>query len=106
MRVELLSIISDDTRSLLATMLQCVQTECRQCCRVGVAKDPKHATFFMEMIHVHGIGRQGIGRRHRRSSSRSTGHNSFTKKMRVAAAQPCYRVFLISRSISLRSPGL
>jgi len=105
MRVELLAIIGDDPGSLLPAVLQRVEAECRQCCRIGVAKDPEHAAFFMEVIRVQGIGRQG-SRGHRRSSSRHPLHNSFIKEKRVDVTQPCYRVFLISRSISLLSPAL
>src|SRR4029077_478267 len=88
MRVELLAIIGDDTGGLLATMLKRVQTERRHCCRVGVAKDPEYAAFFLEMIRGQGGGRRGIGRRHRRSSSQSPVHNSFTKEKRVGSRNP------------------
>src|SRR6516162_9438368 len=70
MRVELLTVIGDDTRGFLAAMLQRVQTECCQRGGVGVAINPKHAAVFVKVIRV-----RGIGRRHRRSSSRNPIHN-------------------------------
>ena len=111
MRAELLAVIGDNPGRLLAAMLQSVKAERRQRRRVGVAIHPEHAAFLVKMIRVQDIGRQAvnrlrIGRGHRRSLSRSPLHNSFIKEMPVGAAQSCYRVLLISRSMSLRSPDL
>src|SRR5262249_48367977 len=65
MRVELLAIIGDDAGGLLAAMLQRVQAECSDSCRVRVTKDPEHTAFLVKGIGFQGIGRPGKGE-HRR----------------------------------------
>src|SRR6516164_6766055 len=106
LRAELLAIIGHDPGSFLAAMLQRVQAERHQGSCVGMPVHAEYAAFFVEMIGVQGISRWGIDEAHRRSSARDPVHNSFTYQMRVGRAQPCYRVFWMSRSISRRSTGL
>ena len=104
MRVELLAVIGDDPGSLLAAMLQRVQTERRQRRGVGVAIDPEYAAFFVEMIasRSEGIGR---GIRDPRLGTRYI-IPSQMKYESGWSCNTCYRVFSISRSMSRRSPGL
>src|SRR5690242_2071003 len=101
MRVELLAIIGNDAGGLLATMLQRVQTERHQSRRVRMAKDSEHAALFMKVIRV-----EWIDRPHRDPRLGARYIIRSQTKCESAVAQPCYRVFLMSRSISLRSPGL
>src|SRR5271155_5491734 len=54
MRVELLAVIGDDPGSLLTAMLERVHPERRERRSIGVAIDPEHAAFFVEMIDVQG----------------------------------------------------
>ena len=72
--VELFAVISDDAGRLLPTMLQRVQAERGQRRRVGMAVHPEHAAFLVEVVRI-----EGIGRRHRRSSSRQLKNGDFTR---------------------------
>ena len=58
MGVELLAVVGDDTRRLLAAMLERVKAERREGGGVGMAIDAKDATFVAKMVVVIGIGGQ------------------------------------------------
>jgi hypothetical protein len=50
MRAELLAVIGDDAGRFLAAVLQGVQPERGQRRRVGMAVNPEHAAFLVEMV--------------------------------------------------------
>ena len=75
MGAELLAVIGDDARRLLAAMLQRVQAECGECGRFGMAVDAEDAAFLVQVVCIQNIGDRGIdihgiGVGHRRSSLR------------------------------------
>ena len=59
MGAELLAVIGDDAGRLLSAMLQRVQAERRERRRLGVAIDPEHAAFLVQMIGVQGSASPG-----------------------------------------------
>ena len=47
---ELHAVIGDDSRRLLAAVLQGMQSQHRQRARIGMAEDSEHAAFFVETV--------------------------------------------------------
>ena len=77
--VELFAVIGDDPGRFLPAMLQCVQAEGSQRCRVGVAIHGEDAAFLVKVVRF-----EGIGRRHPRSSFRHRRDGNSAFRMRVA----------------------
>src|SRR5579872_5730866 len=58
MGVKLLAVVGDDSGRFLAAMLQGVQSQRSQGCRIGMPINPENAAFLPEMVVVPGMGGQ------------------------------------------------
>ncbi|KAF0675134.1 hypothetical protein PMES_02560 [Profundibacterium mesophilum KAUST100406-0324] len=54
----MLGIVADDPPGLLAAMLERMQAEGNEIGGIGHARDPEHATFFMQLVIVEGVAGQ------------------------------------------------